>query len=156
MSVFQLLVALLLTTTTAGFATPSATRRLWLTLYATIDDTKVANTDALLECMSTSPDPQEWADMFGFGSSERAFYALFEGIKKSIPIGLRGKPFVLRRDQVQKAVGVSFGGFFNYQDLERAVNDDFLDAGRGTTDNRKGWKVSFASVYWTLLFPPEN
>ena len=56
-------------------------------------------------------------------------------IKKDIPIGLRGKPFVLRGDQVEKAIGASFGGFFTFNDLEKAMNDDFLDAGRGTTDN---------------------
>ena len=138
----QSLVTLLLATAAAGFVTPTATRRSWTPFSATIDDTKVANTDALLESMSTSLDAQEWADMFGFGASERAFYALFDGIKKEIPIGLRGRPFVLRNDQVKKAVGSSFGGFFSFQDLEHAVNDDFLDAGRGTTDNRKGWKVS--------------
>jgi hypothetical protein len=79
--------------------------------------------------------------MFGLGKMEMCFYALFEGIRRNVPLGLRSKPFVLRDIEVKEALGQSFGGFFTYNDLENAVNDDFLDAGRGTTDNRKGWKV---------------
>jgi hypothetical protein len=157
-----LFVAVLFIPLSSGFVIPSNnSAKPWLSVVrrlATLDDTTthgVAATDALLETMSSSASPaasaQQWADMFGLGESERAFYALFDGIRKEIPIGLRGKPFVLRENQIKDAVGVSFGGFFNFEDLEKAVNDDFLDAGRGTTDNRKGWKVSIQGMWnWFL------
>ena len=155
-----LLVAFLFNPFASGFVITSNSAKPWFSgvrRFATLDDTtaKVAATDALLETMSSSASPaasaQQWADMFGLGESERAFYALFDGIRKEIPIGLRGKPFVLREDQIKDAVGVSFGGFFNFEDLEKAVNDDFLDAGRGTTDNRKGWKVSIKACRSNFL-----
>lgn len=92
--------------------------------------------------------------MFGLGEAEKGFYALFEGIKKNVPIGLKGKPFYLKAEQVEKAMGKSFAGFFTYEDLETAVNDDFLDAGRGTTDNRKGWKVREACLSSLSIDPP--
>ncbi len=38
--------------------------------------------------------------------------------------------------------GAIFDGFFTFDDLVKALEDDFLDADRGSTDNRKGWKVS--------------
>jgi hypothetical protein len=106
------------------------------------DDQNVANVDSLLERMSTSNAGRAWAEMFGFSESEMAFYSLFEGLRKEIPIGLRGKPFLFKGEEIRRAFGVSFADFFTFKDLEKAVNDDFLDAGRGTTDNRKGWKVS--------------
>ena len=40
------------------------------------------------------------------------------------------------------ANGNAFEGFFTFDDLAQAVEDDFLDANRGSTDNRQGWKVS--------------
>jgi hypothetical protein len=149
----RLFAALLLAPGVAnGFVTPTPRRSWTVARFATIDEAKVAQTDALLETMSSSPAPQQWADMFGLGDSEKGFYALFEGIKKDIPIGLRGKPFVLKGDQVEKAIGASFGGFFTFNDLEKAVNDDFLDAGRGTTDNRKGWKVSMGNICLSYIY----
>lgn len=112
-------------------------------LYATIEDqtNKVADTSALLESMKTSEGAQQWAEMFDLSDDDKRFYSLFEGIRKEILIGLKGKPFVLKKSDVEGAIGKSFEGFFTFDDLEKAVNDDFLDAGRGTTDNRKGWKV---------------
>jgi hypothetical protein len=94
----------------------------------------------------------EYADMFGFAKSEAGFYGLVEAMKKAqIAMGLRGVPFVLRRNEIEAIVGgggdddddddILFQGFFTMKDLERAVEDDFLDAARGSTDNRKGWKV---------------
>jgi hypothetical protein len=38
---------------------------------------------------------------------------------------------------------VVWDNFFTMRDLEKAVTDDFLDAARGSTDNRKGWKVGY-------------
>lgn len=80
---------------------------------------------------------QEWDDMYGAESA--GFYALVKALRDSqIAMGLSGLPFVLRRTQIEEA---GFAGFFDMQDLEKALADDFLDAARGSTDNRKGWKV---------------
>ena len=52
-------------------------------------------------------------------------------------------PFVLRHNEIQQALGqeTQWPGFFRVTDLEKALDDDFLDAARGSTDNRKGWQV---------------
>eukprot|EP00978_Attheya_sp_CCMP212_P035195 scaffold151664_cov89-Attheya_sp.AAC.2 len=39
-----------------------------------------------------------------------------------------------------------FDGFFSFDDLAKAVEEDFLDADRGTTNNREGWKVMAVST----------
>lgn len=108
---------------------------------------KVADTDPLLKHMteSSSSSASSWSEMFGLSKDEANFYALFDGIRNTIPIGLRGKPFVLKKDQIEATMGTSFDGYFSFQDLEKAVDDDFLDAGRGSTDNRKGWKMTSVS-----------
>ncbi len=92
---------------------------------------------------SMRDEANEYADMFGLTAADAAFYALFGAIIKEAPLGPQGEPFVLRHDQVVKALQQesTWPGFFTIKDLEKAVNDDFLDAALGTTDNRKGWKV---------------
>jgi hypothetical protein len=144
--------ALLFAPTVTAFVAPIAPQHGFknVVLLATIEDQKVADTDALLEAMKSSDAAEKWADMFGLGDVEKSFYSLFEGIRKEIPIGLRGKPFVLKKEDVDKAIGNTFQGFFTFDDLEKAVNDDFLDAGRGTTDNRKGWKVRICTGIFLL------
>ena len=102
---------------------------------------------------------------------EATVYALFQALRlEQVPLGLQGQPILWRRDEIEKAMRRrsmsplaagddtttaeedttlsssspwrSAGGhFFTMQDLEQAVTDDFLDAARGSTDNRKGWKV---------------
>lgn len=99
---------------------------------------------------SSSQEAKEWSDMFGLSDSEAAFYALFKGIRNSVPLGLKGQPFVLHQADIVKALDFSkddnvFKGWFDIKDLEKAVNDDFLDADRGSTDNRKGWQVASVS-----------
>lgn len=102
--------------------------------------------EQVLESMSKSVDAsKEWSDMFGLTQDEAAFYALFSAIRESVPLGLKGQPFVLREDDIVKAFGQSFAGFFTKKDLQKAVQDDFLDADRGSTDNRKGWQVASVS-----------
>jgi hypothetical protein len=100
--------------------------------------------EIVLNSMESHRDEaNEYAETFGLTSADAAFYALFAGIVKAqAPFGLKGSPFVLRHDQVVKALHQEsrWPGFFTMKDLERAVNDDFLDAFRGSTDNRKGWK----------------
>jgi hypothetical protein len=52
----------------------------------------------------------------------------------------------LRKEELPS---VSLQGFFTMQHLEKALEDDFLDAARGSTDNRKGWKVRWTNHYLT-------
>lgn len=83
---------------------------------------------------------EEYAEMFGLGQEEAGFYGLFEAMRKAgIAYGLKGHPFVLRKDEIADLS--AFDGFFTMKDLAKALDDDFLDAARGSTDNRKGWKV---------------
>eukprot|EP00594_Rhizosolenia_setigera_P018833 CAMPEP_0178964738 /NCGR_PEP_ID=MMETSP0789-20121207/15856_1 /TAXON_ID=3005 /ORGANISM="Rhizosolenia setigera, Strain CCMP 1694" /LENGTH=539 /DNA_ID=CAMNT_0020649571 /DNA_START=462 /DNA_END=2081 /DNA_ORIENTATION=+ len=63
-------------------------------------------------------------------------------------MGLKGKPFYLKQKEVIDAMGgdvAPFSGYFTLDHLEQAVHDDFLDATRGSTDNRKGWQVASVS-----------
>jgi hypothetical protein len=93
---------------------------------------------------SLKDEANEYADAFGLDEQEAAFYALFASLRKApVPLGLKGQPFVLRHADVCGALdqNTGFPGFFTMSDLERAVQDDFLDAARGSTDNRKGWQV---------------
>ena len=86
-------------------------------------------------------EAQQWSQDFGFSENDGVgeFYSLFRAIRQLNPLGLTGQPFVLRHDEL---VGLaSFAGYFTFDDLAQALQDDFLDAGRGSTDNRKGWKV---------------
>jgi hypothetical protein len=107
----------------------------------------------------------EYAEMFELQKSEAGFYGLVEAIRTSqIAMGLRGVPFVLRKSEIEAIImgggsasasassssdadeeEVLFQGFFTMKDLEKALEDDFLDAVRGSTDNRKGWKVCMYS-----------
>ena len=104
--------------------------------------------DAVLRTMrSLVKESDEYADAFGLGSAEAATYCLFRSVRDTpVPLGLRagGGPFCLRHDAICQALGKEdsgFVGFFTMADLEKAVNDDFLDAKRGSTDNRRGWQV---------------
>jgi hypothetical protein len=107
----------------------------------------------LLETLATvAEEAKDYADTFGFTDTEATFYAVFAAIRKSkIPLGFQGHPFVLRRDEIVRALPFCGGNnkpsspldhFFTLQDFAKAVEDDFLDAARGSTDDRKGWKVS--------------
>jgi antitoxin component of RelBE/YafQ-DinJ toxin-antitoxin module len=102
--------------------------------------------DLLLEHMAAVADEaKEYAETFGLTHTEAAIYAVFRAMRNAkIPLGLKGEPFVVRRDDIIRALQVSdapFDHFFTMQDFAKAVEDDFLDAVRGSTDNRKGWKV---------------
>lgn len=90
----------------------------------------------------------EYAEMFGLANSDAAFFALFKAIRTvPVPLNLKGAPFVLRSEEVSAALRRETGwrGLFTMKDLEKAVTDDFLDAARGSTDNRKGWKITDVS-----------
>lgn len=103
----------------------------------------------VLDCMSSiRHDANQYAESFGLTCAEAAFYALFRAIRNvPVPLNLYGEPFMLRHNDVETAFGQPTGwiGFFTMSDLEKAVSDDFLDAARGSTDNRKGWKVRASS-----------
>jgi len=93
---------------------------------------------------SLVPELNEYAASFGLGPAEAAFYNLVASLRRTpVPLGLKGTPFCLRHDVLAKSVGQDSGfpGFFTMTDLEKAGPDDFLDAARGATDNRKGWQV---------------
>jgi len=117
--------------------------------------------DSVLQTMQTLvPESNEYAEMFGLGPAEAAFYCLF-GALREIPLGLKAKGcFCLRNDAITNALQQQesgFPGFFTMQDLEQAVTADFLDAARGSTDNRKGWKVrcgGYETVYNMCCFSP--
>lgn len=98
-------------------------------------------------------------------SPEGAFYALFSAIRKMDSttssdddgsssssdklLGLSGTPFYIPAALLAKAEGEEetnqFTNFFHYPHLSTALEEDFLDAQRGSTDNRKGWQVSEVS-----------
>jgi hypothetical protein len=98
-------------------------------------------------------ESKQWAQDFDLvEESGAAFHALFSGIRSSAALGTKGRPFYLKGEEVRKALGGDddddddsgndpFNGYFTFDDLAKALEDDFLDANRGTTDNRKGWKV---------------
>jgi ribosomal protein L16 Arg81 hydroxylase len=110
------------------------------------------DTAKLLESISNArPAAEQWGDMFGLGKEEQAFFCLFRGMRDTTTLGLKGQPFHLKSSDVQEALGYEgredgpYKGFFTRDDLEKAVNDDFLNADRGSTDNRKGWQIAAVS-----------
>ena len=121
--------------------------------FATIAPAETETTssvgDLVLKTMESLRDEaNEYVESFDLTPTEAAMYAFFAAIREAkIPLGLKGRPFVLRHDQIVKALGQDSGwpGFFTTQDLEKAVEDDFLDAARGSTDNRKGWTITDVS-----------
>jgi hypothetical protein len=84
----------------------------------------------------------EWAGEDPESQKLTNFYALFGGIREN---GL-STPFYITRDQLTSALHTnnimqSFAGFYTMDNLAQSLQEDFLDASRGSTDNRKGWKV---------------
>lgn len=94
--------------------------------------------------VSTATD---YAESFGFSHTEAGLFGLVHAMRTSgIAYGLKGFPFVLRKEEIESALQVAkdstlFDGFYTMSHLETALEEDFLDAARGSTDNRKGWKV---------------
>lgn len=104
-----------------------------------------------------STESKNWGEAFGYSdTAETTFYGLFSGIRSGASMGLKGKPFYLKQKEVIDAMGgdvAPFSGYFTLDHLEQAVHDDFLDATRGSTDNRKGWQVRghcFSSLFLLL------
>ena len=117
-------------------------------LKATIETTDSGLDESILTRISASTEEsKQWAEMFDLTEEAgAAYHALFTGIRSSAALGVKGKPFYLKSSQILNAMdnshGNAFEGFFTFDDLAKAVEDDFLDANRGSTDNRQGWKVS--------------
>ena len=110
---------------------------------------------------------KEHAEMFGLDESDKeeeklqtsaAMFALLDAIKHTLGadggLGLSGHPFVLRKAEIERVImedeesssTTIFEKFFTIGELKLALEDDFLDAQRGSTDNRKGWSVSPVSI----------
>lgn len=76
-------------------------------------------------------------------------------------LGLNGTPFYIPskllhqvessssngndEHQQQQQQHQLFTNYFHFEHLSKALEEDFLDAQRGSTDNRKGWKVNEVS-----------
>jgi hypothetical protein len=102
---------------------------------------------------------QAWATEFGMSEQEAAFFAIFRAIRymdssKNIKLlGLNGTPFFIPRSLLAKAEGGAssddgtnrFSSYFHFDHLASALEEDFLDAQVGSTDNRRGWQVSAVS-----------
>ncbi len=110
------------------------------------------NNEIMTHIEQATGEAKKWAEDFDLVEESGApFFALFRGIRSSAKLGLKGSPFYLKGKDFCKAMGgndsgedESFNGYFTYDDLAKALQDDFLDANRGSTDNRQGWKVRFA------------
>jgi len=128
---------LVLPTATAFFVATSNSRSPFL--FANVLDEALPAT--VVDQLDVS-SAKQYAEQFGLGTQEAGFYGLFRAMR-SLALGLEGYPFVIRQAQLEQRMGEPlFSDFFNMQDLEKALEDDFLDAARGSTDNRKAWKVS--------------
>ena len=91
-------------------------------------------------------------------------HALLDSIKTTLQpidgLGLSGHPFLLRKNELESSMSMIvdieqedsskeallFDGFYTMNDLQQALTDDFLDASRGSTDNRKGWSIQPVST----------
>ncbi|VEU37336.1 unnamed protein product [Pseudo-nitzschia multistriata] len=106
-------------------------------------------------------DDDETDEKNGQERTSAGLFALLNAIKTTLgdggSLGLNGHPLVLRRADLEAAMGLEpaspgsstatlFENAFTMADLEKALEDDFLDASRGSTDNRKGWAIAPVSV----------
>jgi hypothetical protein len=92
-------------------------------------------------------DAKQYTTMFDLSDAATTFYSLFAAIRSiPVPLGMYGTPFILRHDEIQTAMGgisTHIRQYYTMKDLQTALEDDFLDASRGSTDNRKGWQVRY-------------
>mmetsp|Transcript_42359 Transcript_42359/g.61877 ORF Transcript_42359/g.61877 Transcript_42359/m.61877 type:complete len:676 (+) Transcript_42359:203-2230(+) len=119
-------------------------------------ETNMVVNNILNEMQHATKSSFEWSESFGLNGEEAAFYALFSSIRSlsNDVLGINGKPFYLAQDQIVKAIKKGSGeesastiaGYFTFDDLAKALEEDFLDADRGSTDNKKGWKVTAVST----------
>ncbi len=127
----------------ASSSLSTSTRQAWCRLAATV--TPLIKDD-VLQSWNTD-DANDYAEQFGLSGAEATLYGLVQALRNS-PMGLTGRPFVLRKEEIPH----SLEGFFTMEHLEKALEEDFLDAARGSTDNRKGWKVCIC-ILFDLFYP---
>ncbi|KAL3898969.1 MAG: hypothetical protein SGARI_006559, partial [Bacillariaceae sp.] len=124
-------------------------------------DTVTATSEALaqqvLETMQQESVSlgRQHAEQFGLDEendnsmTSAGLFALLDSMKKTLALGLQGYPLVIRKEQLEQAVrnndSLLFQNFFTMKHLEQALEDDFLDAARGSTDNRKAWHITTVS-----------
>lgn len=150
-----LLFAALLACPTAAFVSPTTASTRCChhhQFHATLAPEETLNVsndqrNAMLETIkAVSSEAKAYAQDFGLTDTEAAIYAYFSAIRnaKEVALGLKGEPFVLRREELLEALGMdnAFDHFFTMEDFKKATEDDFLDAVRGSMDNKKPWKVS--------------
>ncbi len=114
--------------------------------------------ERLLAVLMTSHNQNVMND--SYGPVEVAAYQLFRSLRdlssETPLLGMTGHPFVLRRSELesvwhhqqqQQTPPPSFVNFFTTNDLQLALTDDFLDAARGSTDPRTGWKVRNMNLF---------
>ena len=124
--------------------------------------------DQFLSAYGTSlNEGQQWAHEFGFNEGEGSFYAIFRAIRSMDSnstakseeggiklLGLDGTPFYVSASQLARVENNASGNEgttrlsdfkFHCSHLATALEEDFLDATVGSTDNRKGWQVSAVS-----------
>ena len=121
----------------------------------------------IIEYQQSLEDGKKWSTEFGFAEEgeeapESAFYAIFRAIRNVDAktnnangssdgeklLGLSGTPFYVPGYILAKAEGKhqnAFCDFFHFPHLAKALEEDFLDAQRGSTNNRKGWQVAAVS-----------
>ena len=112
--------------------------------------------ERLLKLLMTTSSNNQSLMNDSYGPVEVAAYQLFRSLRdlssETPLLGMTGRPFVLRRSELESAwhhhqqqqqqtPPPSFVNFFTMNDLQLALTDDFLDAARGSTDPRSGWKV---------------
>lgn len=119
----------------------------------------------LSEYGASLDEGRQWAHEFGFNEGEGSFYAIFRAIRSMDSnnsaepeeeriklMGLTGKPFYVSQLALVEENASDNEGMtklsdfkFHFSHLATALEEDFLDATVGSTDNRKGWQVSAVS-----------
>ena len=83
-------------------------------------------------------------DFGRYAADADAYYAVFESVATSsafVSDVWARKPLLL--DDGAAAAGIA--GSFTMADVQHAVDNDFLDAGRGVADGKGGWKMAAVS-----------
>ena len=183
MAAIVLLVAFLLTIPTEAFGVThtlkrSSSHQATTVLHTSTTDQDASSLSSSIEdcedpCTALSQhmiqilpryvaDAQTYATSMDLPLACQSIFQFFTALKSQQQdvLGMTGRPFCIRNHQWPSHCD----GFFTIADLEQAVMDDFLDAARGSTDNRKGWTVRYEieidtekstytdSTHRTLLF----
>ena len=95
---------------------------------------------AAVATMAKPPPP----DFGRYAADADAYYAVFETVAKSSSFvsDVWAKKALLLNDG---AAAEGIAGSFTMADVQHAVDNDFLDAGRGVADGKGGWKMAAVS-----------